>query len=375
MKYAEQKNIIDRIVTLAESGESDCETKTRQLPVNNYVDDGVFEKEQSLFCNQPLIVGRIDEIPNSGDFITHNETQTPIVVIRQSDGSAKAFMNVCRHRGTRLLNEKSGNTRALVCPYHAWSYKTDGKLRGIPHEYGFRDVDKSCLNLVELALEERFGFIWVLPEKEGNLCLDDFFSAQVTEDFISYGLSDHVVYDPKYFVRPINWKLAIDTFLENYHVRKTHRESIDRFFIDNVGLYEPFGKHIRNVYPKKTILNMEGAASYDIRQHANVLYFIFPNTLLLIEPDHVNVSIVYPRTINETALVNYTLLEKYPSTDKAIEYFDKNNRILYAALEEDFAMATSVQKSLKSGANEYFNIGRFEKGIQYFHDTVEKWAR
>ena len=192
-------------------------------------------------------------------------------------------------------------------------------------------------------------------------------------DFESYRINPDLVYDVRVMERPINWKLTVDTFLENYHVKHAHRTTIDHYFLDNIAVTNSFGKHVRIIFPKKSILELENINPKDwsdIRKHANILYTIFPNTLILIEPDHLSISHVYPKDIKTTKVVSYTLLQKLPESDKAKAYWDKNNDILYTALEEDFDMAHKVQLGLHSGANEYLIHGRFEKGLKFFHQAI-----
>jgi phenylpropionate dioxygenase-like ring-hydroxylating dioxygenase large terminal subunit len=248
-------------------------------------------------------------------------------------------------------------------------------LIAIPHEYGFSDQDKSCLGLKKLAVQEKFGFVWCVPGGGPAPDIATFLGPDICRDFESFNTGGDVSYDVRIVERPVNWKLTVDTFLENYHVKHAHRTTIDHYFLDNICVCQQFGPHVRLVFPKKTITELEGknkADWEDIRKHANILYAIFPNTLILMEPDHVSVSHVYPKAIDSTKVVSYTLLQKYPESDKAKAYWAKNNDILYTALEEDFDMARLVQQGLHSGANENLIHGKFEKGLRYFHEAVRQ---
>ena len=324
----------------------------------------------------PVIIGRSAEVPAAGDFLTHFETPVPILVVRGKDAKVRAFINVCRHRGTLLVSATSGKSKkSFACPYHSWTYNLNGELIGIPHEYGFNDWDKKGLGLVELPVEELFGFIWCIPGSKRPLDIREYLGTDICEDFKSYDIDADIVYDVRIAEREINWKLTVDTFLENYHVKHAHRTTIDHFFIDNIAVIDQLGKHIRIVFPKKTILKLENKATKDypdIREYANILYCLFPNTLILIEPDHISVSHVYPKKIDATKVVSYTLLKEAPKSDKAIAYWKKNNGILYGALEEDFNMARLVQQGLHSGANDQLIHGRFEKGLKFFHHSIDQ---
>jgi hypothetical protein len=176
--------------------------------------------------------------------------------------------------------------------------------------------------------------------------------------------------------RALSWKLAIDVFLESYHLRPTHRTSIYGMFFDNVGLVDPIGPHLRNVFPKRTIRELAGVpeAEWSLRRHANVLFHLFPNTLVLIEPDHAAVLHLWPDGPARSVLTAYTLVPEPPATDKARAYWDANNAILYSAIEEDFAMGESIQRGLASSANRELVFGAFEHALAHFHRQIELHA-
>jgi hypothetical protein len=144
-------------------------------------------------------------------------------------------------------------------------------------------------------------------------------------------------------------------------------------FFDNVGLSDTFGPHIRGYFPKRTIADLRGTdrAGWSAREHGNVLYFIFPCTLMLVQRDHVNVFNVLPRGARETEVSGYTLIPEAPQTEKARRYWDRNIGILLGATEEDFAMGVSIQQGLDAGASHAFRFGRFEQAIGWFHAALQ----
>lgn len=378
-----QHQLIENILQLEENNTTHMRDHSSSIATDKYTAPEQFNKEQSeLFMSLPIIAGHISQVPEAGDYISRDICGVPVIIIRDQQLQLKAFINVCKHRGGRFIWEPQGsNLRVLVCQYHAWSYNTDGSLRGVPHKEGFRDMPEHCKNLSELPIDDRFGFLWIRlspyadQENQDSFKqqLEDFIGVEVNADLSSYQLSSHHIFDPVEFHRPINWKLAIDTFLENYHVKKTHLDTIDCMFLDTVGYYQQFGFQQRNLYPKKSIVELrtQDRSEWNLRDHGNMLYTLFPNTLVLIEPDHINVSIVYPDGVDHCYLINFTLLPQQPDEKKAA-YFRRNNKILYAALEEDFSMAGDVQKGLKSGANSTLLHGRFEQGLNYFHQSIDK---
>jgi len=375
MKRQDELALIERILAHVDNGTTEMVDQAGALPVSRYTDPERFEAEcATLFGTLPRAVGHGAQIPQAGDFFTTDAGHQPLLIVRRADGGLNAFLNVCRHRGARLEWEACGKGRSkFTCRYHGWVYNADGSLKGIPGAEGFPELDRSLHGLKELAVEERHGFIWVQPQIGAALDLDGFLG-DIDADLAGWEMADHVHYQPRQFTKKINWKLVIDTFLEAYHVRTAHAETIAPMFLNNIGISDKFGPHQRLIFPKTSIVGLKETPQeqWSLRQHANVLYVLFPNTMVLVQPDHMGVFHGYPDGIDGVAVDAYTLLPEAPETDKARAYWQKNIDILFGALAEDFDMAESVQAGVRSGANEQVTFGRFEQGLGWFHDTVER---
>ncbi|MDN6871713.1 SRPBCC family protein [Pseudomonas citronellolis] len=372
MQHATQVALLSKVLALAERGLSDGAAQPSSLPVSAYLDAERYRRERDeVLLHEPVLVARSSEIAK-GAFLSR-ELMVPLLLTRDEQGRLRAFLNVCKHRGTQLVSEAAGPNRVFVCPYHAWAYNPDGQLRGIPHGYGFEGIDRACLNLTELPVAERFGAVWARLSPGPALDLDGFFGETICADFDSFAIDHHVLFDPRDIRRPVNWKLTVDTFLENYHVAKAHQATIDHLFWPNLGSFERFGRHIRNYYVKRNLRELQGQpqAQWDLRRHGNLLYFLWPNTLVLVEPDHIDFSSVFPDGPLATRVLSHTLLPEQPQTERALRYFEKNNEILYAALEEDFAMATRVQNGIRAGASERLWHGTYEVALQWFHQNLD----
>ncbi|MBM7059877.1 Rieske 2Fe-2S domain-containing protein [Pseudomonas sp. UL073] len=372
MQHATQVELLKRTLALVEKGQSDCAPAPSALPVSAYLDETRYRRERDeILRREPVLVARSSEIA-AGHFLTR-DLLAPLLLTRDEQGCLRGFLNVCKHRGTQLVGDASGKNRVFVCPYHAWAYNPDGQLRGIPHGYGFEGIDRACLNLTEVPVAERFGAVWARLSPGPALDMDAFFGPQIVADFESFAIDDHVIFDPQDIRRPVNWKLTIDTFLENYHVQKAHQATIDAMFWPNLGLFERFGRHIRNYYVKRNLKEIldQPERDWDLRRHGNLVYFLWPNTLVLVEPDHIDFSSVFPDGPLATRVLGHTLLSEEPASDKARRYFEKNNTILYAALEEDFEMAKRVQNGIQAGASDRLWHGRFEPALKWFHDNLD----
>lgn len=368
MDVAEQVALIDRILAHRDARTTDTAESVATQAVEAYTSPVRFAREmERLFVEGPVAVAHVGRVPSPGDFVTLELAGRPLLVVRDADGEVLVHLNVCRHRGSRLVEAASGSEcRRFECPYHAWTYAADGRLVGLPHRGGFPGVSSETHGLVRVPSVVRGGFIWI-----GRNLEDEAFAplAQLLE---SEGIPEHTVYDVREETHEHNWKLSLDVFLEAYHVRTTHAESISPVFFDNVGLVSFYGPHQRGVFPKRTIESLRGTdpATWRLRDHANLLLHLFPNTLVLLQPDHAAVVHVLPTAVDRCTFHSYTLVPDPPLTEKARAYWDTNNEILRAATTEDLQRAASIQSTLHSGANQTLTFGRYEHGLAHFHHSL-----
>ncbi|MEO6774589.1 MAG: aromatic ring-hydroxylating dioxygenase subunit alpha [Kofleriaceae bacterium] len=392
MKPELQHQLIERVLAHVEHRTTDTEPHPTLLPVAAYYAGADREaryarEHAALFHELPVLVGHVSQVPAPGDFFTHDASGVPLLIARDDAGQVGAFLNVCRHRGTRVEPAACGAAKqAFVCPYHAWSYGRDGALLGRPHERGFATVARADRGLVRVPCAVAAGLIFVRPAPgEAGVPGTEaatWLGAQIVEDLTGFGLASAAHHAPRREERALGWKLAIDVFLETYHLRPVHKNSIYSLFFDNLGLVDPLGPlgplgpHLRNIFPKRSIKDLPAQPrdAWVLRRHANVLYHLFPNTLILIEPDHAAVLTLWPQGPARTLLTSFTLVPEPPATDKARAYWDANNAILYGAIAEDFAMGESIQAGLASGANREVVFGAFEHALAHFHRQIERLA-
>ncbi len=172
-----------------------------------------------------LLLGREDAVADAGSFQTEEVGAESIIMVRQSDGSLKAFYNVCQHRGSRLTFAPGGNARRFSCPYHGWSYGIDGRLTDVLDPEDFPQNPCDHLRLVELPCETFAGFVWVNMDPHcGSL-----------RDFLGPLWDEWSVYRPDNWTRvtaltarmPCNWKVLQDNFCESYHLQTVHPQLRD----------------------------------------------------------------------------------------------------------------------------------------------------
>ena len=375
MDHALQTSLVHRVLAHLERRTTDHEPEPSRLAIGAYADPVRLEREiGKLFRELPLAIAHASTLAQPGDFISHDASGVPLLVVRGDDGVVRAFVNICRHRGTRVEGAPCGSKKAFTCPYHHWTYGRDGSLLAQPHAGGFAGLGQR--NLVEVPAAEHAGLIFVRPTPGEPLDLARWLGSLVP-DLEGFGLATGYVYAPIVKTRELSWKLAIDIFLEAYHLRTAHRDSIYRLFFDNIGLVDTNGPHLRTVFPKRSIRELPArpSAEWRLREHANILYHLFPNTLVLVQPDHVSMFHAWPLGPARTVIQSYTLVAEPPATEKAQRYWDANNAILYGATEEDFTLGESIQRGLASGANSELTFGAFEHALTHFHAQIAELAR
>lgn len=350
-------------------------------PASHYVDEAWFEDErQALFRERAQFVGLSVECPNPGDVLTRDCGGVPILIVRQPDGSLRAFVNACRHRASPLLKgDGAHGRRPIVCPYHAWTYSLDGELIARPHdEGGFDDLEDRCA-LLGRAVAEAHGLIFIHPGRGDALEAQDILHG-IEADFAGYEIKTACLFDRRETVWPINWKLLLDTFLEPYHVRFVHRGSIDRTFLSHQ-FFDRFGPIARAIGLRRSVLEqLDRAPPSDWRlfPHAAAQYVFLPNALLSYQGDHIETWRFEPLDCFSTRVVTSIFAPDKLAAEQMSGHWRRNFEILLkVAFEEDFPVQKDIQDNLRSGAVRDVHYGRLEPALIHCHGVinaiVEAW--
>ena len=196
----------------------------KTLPPWCYTSDEFFEREvERIFLHTWNFVAREDELPNAGDFLVLDMFGESIIVIRSSAGPINAFVNACPHRGTRILSEQ-GHCRAMVCPYHGWTFDHNGRLKGARGMEKTHQFDLNEHGLTPIRLERWDGFMFINFDHEAESLHEHL--GDITEKFASYNLSDMVCVRRKEYDLKCNWKIFMENAMEDYHTPVVHRSSI-----------------------------------------------------------------------------------------------------------------------------------------------------
>lgn len=194
------------------------------MPPSVYTSPDFLAAEQrEVFAREWICVGRASSLKEIGDYLTDEIAGQPIVVLKDRTGTIRALSNVCLHRMSTLL-EGTGNAKVIVCPYHAWSYELDGRLRGAPHMQGNPGFCKDHQRLPELKVEIWQGWIYVTLRPDATPVAERL--AELSAMIAPYGMADYIETFREEHVWDTNWKILAENFMESYHLPMLHRGTV-----------------------------------------------------------------------------------------------------------------------------------------------------
>ena len=344
---------------------------------SEYTDPDRFEKElEVLFRDRPLFFALSSELREPGSYRSSNFGGIPLIVVRQSDGTLRAMVNVCRHRAAPLVDPNScgDGLGTLTCTYHLWTYELDGTLRARPGSTGaFDDVTLNC-DLHQVPVAEKYGMIFVRPSGDDQIDVDEVLSG-AEDDLGSFGLDDYVHIESREIEWNMNWKLMIDTFMEAYHIRGLHKTTIAPTFDSNCVIFEAFGPNLVSIGLRKNVRDEfeKPEAEWSLIPYGTIQYLIVPNVLLVHQLDHVEMWRIDPQSVNITRATVSIFSPAEPESERARAYFVKNLDLLLGVTStEDFPMMEQIQKNLESGAIPELVYGRIEPPLLHFHKAVNE---
>ena len=352
------------------------------LPGWTYRDPQFFEAEKRAFLRaSPQIVCHSSDLAEPGAWQKLDYLGESIVVIRGDDGEARAFHNVCRHRGSQILDGESGCARVLTCPYHAWSYDRQGRLAGVPHRSDYPSLDAGSLGLKPVTLEEWRGFLFV--RLEGGLPSVAAMMAPYEQEIAPYRFEAlRAIGRMTLRPRALNWKTIADNYSDHLHIPVGHP-----------GLSRLFGKSYR-IEAREWVDKMEGdlrddpSANLSERAYQSILpeaahlppshrrkwlYFkLFPCVAFDIYPDQVDFMQWLPTgpTTSVIREISYALPDSRREMTAARYLYWRINRRVNA---EDTELIARVQRGMASDSFTPGPLGTSEVCLRSFNRKLRRF--
>ncbi len=326
------------------------------------------------------LVGHVSEIPNPGDFLTFDVAGERALVVRSDDGEVRAFHNLCRHRGSRVVADESGNCgSSIVCPFHGWNYALDGRLLGARLSHSFAGYDLSDHGLKTVAHDIWQGIIFVCFKPCDDVRPSELLRS-MEEEVAPYQLNDLQPYSQPWSMDlDVNWKAAVDVDNEGYHVAIAHPalhdlfgrhyydESLPNGVARSVG---DFSKARPRLWSSK--LYCKHHEAYELPKGMDkkwIYYGLFPNTVLTFGPEMVEYYRFTPLPNNRCRISGgYWAV---PNDDRRVTLLRKLYlRINRQTADEDTQLIEWCAEGMLSSAYDDFILSDLESGVRAHHDQL-----
>jgi choline monooxygenase len=327
------------------------------LPAAWYgADPTIWERERhAIFGREWLTVGRVDELPEPGSYLTDTVAGWPIFVIRDRDGTLRAFHNVCRHRAGPILWDGKGQCDILRCRYHGWVYDTSGNLRRTPEFGEAANFDKKDFGLFPIRVGIWRGQVFVNLNGDA-LSLDQAMAAMSSET-APFDMEGYIFHSSAEHEMACNWKTYVDNYAEGYHVQAIH-PGLDREI--DAKQYEVIVRDRHAVHQ---------APQRDGANYSGLWLWRFPNLALNIYPTGMNIERMVPLGPNRTKLVyNFFFQDVSPAAEPTIKAAIEAG---HQVAREDIRICEAVQRNLDAGLYDTGRLSpRHENGVWYFQKLV-----
>jgi carnitine monooxygenase subunit len=375
----ERDQLIDltrRAVKLACDKTTDLAPAEQAVRAAEYTSVERHQRDIAMLMASPQLVGYVSELPEPGTYCTKSVMGRSVLLTRTSTGSVKAFNNVCLHRQSQVVTG-CGKAKRFSCPYHAWTYDDTGRLVGLPGREGFPGVQVKSDGLTELPAAEFAGFLWVALDPAAGLDVSAHLGP-LAEELDSWGIGRWSPLGEKVLDSPINWKLAVDTFSENYHFATVHRDTFATIARSNCTVFDSFGPHHRLIFPLNSILALENEPEdqWDPFQNMVVIYALFPNIVLSVTIANGELFRIYP---GETPGRSITVHQNSTPLDISEESVAAGAQAVFdyahaTVRDEDYRLVAGLQANLESSARDHLLFGRNEPGLQHRHMSWASWS-
>jgi choline monooxygenase len=345
-----------------------------------YTDPAVLEAEQELIFERTWqLAGHVSQLKAPGGYVTANAGTQPVLVVRDDGGDLRAYRNVCRHRGSRLLSGSGQCKKALRCRYHGWTYRLDGSLIGAPEALTFGDrLDKSSLGLLPARVEELCGLVFVNLDQDATPLAE--LVGDLPQRLERYRIPTLTPFAPGGGTQPANWKVVADNYLEGYHIPIAHPSLMRMFdykryeseihdwyvWVEAPLREKPSSNRLERLYARLA-QPMPGLSDDDA--HVWRYVFIYPNTTIDLYPDQVNTWQMRPDGVDLTrdVFAGY----RSPNSDPRTRFVQwANQRLNTLVLDEDIDLVDNVQQGLRTRGYECGPLSVQERAVGWFADRI-----
>jgi len=334
------------------------------IPAPWYVDARVAELEaRTVFSKTWQMVGRVEQVQKSGQFVTANVAGEPVVVVRGNDGVLRAFFNVCRHHAAAVVTEPCGQTSILHCPYHGWNYGLDGSLKGMPEFEGVKNFERQQNGLVPVKTETWEKFVFVNLDAQA-VSLAEFLGGLVKR-VAPLGVGKLHHFDRRVYDIHCNWKVFVDNYLDGgYHVPHLHKG------LNSVLDYKQYTIEIQDRYCLQSspmVASEEDSATGATRTGDRAWYFWqYPNLMINCYEGYMDTNLVLPIDVDRCRVIFDFYFGDVSDARRA--YNQQSVAVGARVQDEDLGICEAVQRGLKSRA---YRAGRLsvrrEAGEHLFH--------
>jgi phenylpropionate dioxygenase-like ring-hydroxylating dioxygenase large terminal subunit len=346
------------------------------IPASNYFDPERWQREvDMIFKRVPLLLAMTAEIKEVNTYKAIDVVGMPVLISRGADGIARAFVNMCSHRGAQLVDPGVGTARRFACPYHNWTYNQEGDLVGVFKQDDFGQLDTSCLGLTQLPIAERAGLIWVTLSPDSKLDFDAFFAGyDEMLEFCDFTSMNH--FGTRILAGP-NWKISFDGYVDFYHLPILHKNTFGPDMSPDA-LFHRVGPHQRVTGPRGNWAKLEGRPTSEWPDSVLTggVWSVFPHGSIAgfeIEGHKIyQVARVFPGATADESVTYLDFISTAPKTDEFIAAANKQIAFLENVVrDEDYATGLKIQRTVKTGAKKVLHFGRNEGGAQYVHGWLD----
>jgi phenylpropionate dioxygenase-like ring-hydroxylating dioxygenase large terminal subunit len=329
------------------------------------------------------IVCHVNSIPRPGDFVTLDFGPESVVAVRDSQGEIQAFHNVCRHRGARILEGTGNCPGAITCPYHAWSYKLSGELIGMPVRESFPGLDRGQHALKPVRMAIQFGFVFVnlagVPAPLSEIW------GEFLQDFAVHRFETMLPLGPMYIEHwDVDWKVAMDNYLESYHVPIGHPglfRMLTPDYEDQTNLPTGVARGISWLrdrpspkWSERLYQRMIGDLGQDLPEDHRrrwAFYSMLPNLGIDVFPEQMDFFQVIPRGPGKCTIRGASFARPDSRREMRIARY-LSARINRQVQREDEFLCKRVQQGLASSSYEPGPLSQLENCMLEFHDLLRE---